>query len=78
MGNPKVLCNECDWHGLLSETLHDEHPFRTDEILRGCPTCGQIQDFQNACDEKDCWKPVSYGTPTAAGYRQTCGEHCQK
>lgn len=80
MGNPKVFCsaNRCPWHGLLEEALIDNHPFRPNDVIRGCPQCGEAQNFQSACDEKDCWEPVSCGTPTAEGYRQTCGEHCPK
>ena len=28
------------------------------------------------CDEPGCKRQANCGTPTATGYRRTCGEHC--
>lgn len=75
--NPKCVCEECGWIGMYSELLVAKHPFRkyVGESVTGCPRCHDINTIVVACDEPGCWRPVSCGTPTEKGYRNTCGEH---
>jgi len=71
----KVLCKECDWHGLETEMLRAPNPFDAEEILTGCPKCKSVGSLVLACDEPECWQESSCGTPTPSGYRRTCGKH---
>lgn len=73
----KFFCSECPWHGLEKDVLRAPNPFAKDdtEQMIGCPNCREPNTMKLACDEPDCWRAVSCGTPTPAGYRQTCGEH---
>lgn len=72
----KSLCQECDWHGMLSEALTAPHPFDPEDTVLGCPQCLSVSSLIVACDEPECWKPATCGTPMAEGpYRSTCGNH---
>jgi hypothetical protein len=35
-------------------------------------------DKEEMCDESGCNEPSTCGTPTPAGYRRTCSDHCPK
>jgi hypothetical protein len=73
----KVLCDEhrCGWHGLQAEVLQTPNPFDPSDMLDGCPACKSINTIRYACDEPDCWREATCGSPTETGYRQTCGQH---
>ena len=71
----KCICKECDWKGGEGETLVATNPFNSAELIYGCPECKSVDCFILACDEPDCWRPVTCGTRTLGGYRQTCGRH---
>jgi hypothetical protein len=51
------------------------NPFDPEDIIRSCPLCKSIDAARVACDEPDCWRDASCGTPVPNGYRQTCGKH---
>ena len=75
----KVICMAgCLWRGTDDQVLHAQNPFYPDAIIDGCPDCKAIDSISTACDEPDCWSAASCGTPTRAGYRQTCGKHRPK
>lgn len=74
----KLICTECKWQGLDSQILTAPNPFDTNDIIQGCPSCSSVECFRVACDEPDCWQLVTCGTPTKAGYRQTCSTHRPK
>lgn len=76
----KVLCNarRCGWHGQEEEVLQAPNPFDSTDTLQGCPECKSVETIFVACDEPDCWKQATCGTPTPSGYRQTCGKHVPK
>jgi hypothetical protein len=67
-------CEDCGtitvWGGLLVGA----HPFDEGEAVYGCPACKGME-LVPVCDERGCKNPVSCGTPTADGYRSTCGTH---
>lgn len=71
----KFRCEErrCGWHG--EEVLTAPNPFDPADTINGCPSCRAVDTIELACDEPDCWEPVSCGTPTDSGYRNTCGPH---
>lgn len=73
----KQVCSDykCNWHGTSEEVLMAPNPFDPSDEILGCPKCKQVNTVQVACDEPDCWEPVTMGTPTPTGYRQTCGRH---
>lgn len=71
----KVVCDDCRWCGLMAEVLTTENPFDPGDALLGCPACKQVNTIRYACDEPDCWKAVTCGTPTNTAYRNTCGQH---
>lgn len=71
----KTVCETCEHQSNLRHLLLAENPFNSDELIRGCPACQSIDSFRMACDEPGCWSRVSCGTPTADGYRSTCGKH---
>jgi hypothetical protein len=73
MANNKWVCAECDWHG--AHYLTAPSPFDPEHTLIGCPHCKAVDSLRLACDEKDCWREVTCGTPTADGYLRTCGKH---
>lgn len=74
----KVKCQECDWVGFVAEVLTAPNPFNAEDSVNGCPQCKSVDSITYACDEPDCWREVSCGTPTPEGYRSTCGEHRPK
>jgi len=76
----KVVCHEfrCKWHGETDEMLSAKNPFRDGDMIYACPKCKEINSVVTACDETDCWKEATAGTPTDNGYRQTCSEHIPK
>ena len=76
--NTKMICDECNWRGTAGELLSATNPFDTSDTFCGCPQCKQINVISEACDEPNCWKYSSCGTPTAEGYRRTCYEHMPK
>ena len=71
----KVKCEECNWHGFVSELLHAKNPFDEADTLDFCPECKSCGNIIYACDEPDCWSNVSSGVPTPTGYRITCHKH---
>ena len=71
----KVICEECNWRGQQDQLLTAINPFDSDDDINGCPQCKSINTALFACEETDCWEPVTCGFPTAVGYRQTCGRH---
>ena len=71
----KVICTECDWHGDHTEADRVQDP-RGPDTWQVCPGCRTPEHMVQACDEPECWTVVSCGTPTANGYRNTCGKHC--
>ena len=56
------------------------HPFDliSEATVTGCPECFDVDSFVYVCDEDNCDRPVSCGTPTSLGYRSTCSEHAPK
>jgi hypothetical protein len=74
----KIMCDECKWHGRDADVLSAPNPFDVEDILRACPECLTVNELLRVCDEPGCCRPVSCGTPTADGYRSTCGEHRPK
>lgn len=64
---------ECGWRGFISDMLKAPNPFDDTDMIHGCPSCKQIGEFTQMCDE--CWKPATCGTPTDGGYKRLCGDH---
>lgn len=77
-----VKCRECDSPFPRLEVLTAPHPFDTSDgsKIEGCPYCKSAGDglFILVCDEPDCQKEASAGTPTKDGYRNTCYLHIPK
>lgn len=71
----KRICQECGWRGVASAVVTAPSPFHVNDTVQGCPRCFEIQTMRIACDSDGCWREMSSGTPTEAGYRMTCGEH---
>jgi hypothetical protein len=74
----KVCCQErrCGWVGDSTELRYFNHPFQQDETVGVCPKCTTIEtSIWQACDELGCERTASCGTPTLAGYRNTCYDH---
>lgn len=71
----KTKCKECGWKGTYKKLLTAENPFNQDDRIIGCPKCFAIAEFECVCDEPECWKFVTCGTPTEKRYRNTCSEH---
>lgn len=69
------MCEACGWHGSESDLLKAPNPFAPGEQIFGCPSCKSIDCFSVVCDEPGCWRSVTCGTPTPAGYRSTCRRH---
>ena len=77
----KVCCQErgCGWKGDSIEQLIAPSPFDEDDMLYACPKCKTVEtSIWAACDEPDCWRAATCGTPTPDGYRNTCGDHIPK
>lgn len=71
----KYTCDNCYENIKEGELLKAPHPFIEGDNIYGCPNCKEIDKISEACDEPDCWRPASCGTPTKDGYRRTCGIH---
>jgi hypothetical protein len=71
----KFLCDICRMNLKQSALLVAKNPFENDSDVFGCPNCRSIDNFTVACDEPDCWLPVTQGRPTSNGYRRTCHKH---
>jgi hypothetical protein len=74
----KVMCTErgCDWVGEDTEMLVAGNPFNPHDELTACPKCKTVENTVFvACDEPGCKQQSSCGTPTSAGYRNTCHNH---
>lgn len=69
------MCRECGAVSVVAGMLTAPNPFRPDDTIHGCPDCAGIDCFDLLCDEPDCERPTTCGTPTANGYRGTCGLH---
>lgn len=74
----KIVCKECDFRGYTKDALKAKNPFDETDTIFGCPTCKSPNSFRSVCDELDCWREVSSGTPTKNGYRSTCHQHAPK
>ena len=74
----KIKCRECDYRGVTSDLLTAQNPFHEPDTIYGCPFCKSIDRFIPLCDEPGCQNEASCGTPTATGYRHTCGTHAPK
>jgi len=72
----RLVCEEwrCRWCGPESEALRAPDPFNEGDTLIACPKCRE-QALHTCCDEPGCTMEASCGTPTADGYRWTCGKH---
>jgi len=75
MVKQKRVCAECDWCGDVSELLLASSPFDSEVMLHGCPQCKGVDCCRVACDEPGCCRPVTSGTMTPKGYRNTCRDH---
>ncbi len=75
MNNPKMICTECGWRGLSDERLMVPNPHEKDSDIFVCSACKETGCFRVACDEDNCWQPVTCGTSTPGGYRSTCSRH---
>jgi len=75
----KYICTECGYITDADNWLTADNPFSPGawKIL-GCPNCSQIDTATGVCDEPDCSKPSTCGTPTPEGYRRTCSKHCPR
>lgn len=71
----KRFCDECGWRGHQADILTAANPFDSEDVVVGCPQCKCVNTIKTCCDEPGCWEPDDCGTPTAEGYRRTCGEH---
>ncbi len=74
----RVVCEECQWKGEISERLAARNPFDLSEEISGCPNCKSINSFRTTCDEPECWEQDTMGIGTADGYRRTCWKHRPK
>ena len=74
----KRVCGGCGWRGLDTEVLAAPNPFAPSETIHGCPKCSALDTMWLACDELECWRPVTCGTPIKDGYRRTCGKHAPR
>jgi hypothetical protein len=75
----KCRCTECDavvdrgdW-----DVVIDPRPLPGEQADEWavCRNCRAPDKFVLLCDEPGCLRDVSCGTPTAEGYRHTCGDH---
>jgi hypothetical protein len=69
------VCTACGWRGTDDEILSAPSPFEPQFTIYACPACKEIEQLRGCCDEPGCWEPDTCGTPTADGYRRTCGKH---
>lgn len=70
-------CLVCNVVTSDAELLRARSPFADDgyTTIIACPHCGAVEHGVSVCDEPGCMWAADCGTPTDAGYRQTCGEH---
>ena len=71
----------CGWTGESDEFYDAPHPFLESDTVVACPNCLSVIgecDMVVCCDEPDCWREVTCGTPTPDGYRNTCTRHRPK
>lgn len=73
----KYTCKGCSCRMFYNELLTAKSPFDATMIF-ACWKCKDIDNFDLACDQDQCWENVSCGTPSSKGYRNTCGKHAPK
>ena len=73
----RIRCCECKWTGISDDALIAQNPFSEDpsDTISGCPQCKAIDQMERLCDEPGCFEPITMGTPTVDGYRETCRKH---
>ena len=71
----RVRCEECDEIFNEDQVMQAPNPFDPAETISGCPSCKEVNRMVMACDVPGCSRPWGAGTPTASGYRLSCGEH---
>ena len=71
----KRRCRECGWVGRARDVLRGRNPFDLDYEIFGCPSCKEIDELVEVCDEPGCEREATIGTPSSAGYRRVCREH---
>lgn len=74
----RFICDSC--YARVTEPLTAPNPFSAGEsIIYGCPECRAVETLELACDEPDCWRVATCGTPVrhgvSEGYRHTCSKH---
>ena len=78
----KFVCAywKCGFHGLKDSFLIAPDPFNEGDTLMACPECRSDDNVRLACDEQDCWKEATCGTPVndERRYLNVCGEHIRK
>jgi len=80
MSNSKVKCKTCNWQGVDDEIDIVEDPKHdSDTVWQICPECRDAEQFNICCDEPNCWKVATCGSPTLSNvYRHTCDKHIPK
>lgn len=71
-------CAECGTISLGIALLTAPNPFDAEHSITGCPTCKDVPQFKEICDESGCDSPATCGFPVESGfggYRRTCGKH---
>ena len=80
MSKDYIRCGDrrCGWIGTWGEVPFAPNPFDPADTLHACPLCKTIDNFEECCDEPECFEPATCGTPIPNGYRRTCHKHMPK
>jgi hypothetical protein len=73
----KLMCSNwrCNWTGTSDTVLRATNPFIEGDEILACPKCKDHETVRVCCDEPNCKKEATCGTPSATGYRNVCGLH---
>ena len=69
------LCTECEGKSDGEAILRSWNPFRSGDMMMGCPLCGAVNLLVPGCDEPGCPDAANPATMTPQGIRRTCDRH---
>ena len=71
----RYKCKGCNAVLDINQVLEAKNPFCSDDIIRGCPQCFDIENFQAMCYDSDCMNTATSGFTKGDEYVFACSHH---